>query len=339
MNRAEGLFLWSFPLGNWFNATIRVSVFTPLLAVLLIYNLGVRAGIIATVLALASLLAHEFAHLFAARSTGGYGNEILISPFGGLAIVHPGSTFLSRILVPASGPILNIAVCIGLAPVLLSQEMSLGLLMNPLKYKTELSLYGLPGSTLTCSLAFIINWLLVIINVIPVHPLDGGRILQAVLTERYGRQTSNDVYLRAGTICGILIVFAGLMLSSAAVVFIGAMILLMNMEETYRMRTADAYDDSFMGYDFSQGYTSLERDEDPDERRARQQGWFSKWKQNRREKREARELERAEADAQQLDGILARLSEVGFDALSENEKRVLKRASSRFRNRDDGGGE
>lgn len=333
MNRSDGLFTWSFSLGNVFSTAIRVSVFTPLLAVVLIYSLGARAGAIATVLALVSLLAHEFAHIFAARSTGGYGNEILLSPFGGAALVQPGGTFASRLLVPASGPILNFAVCVGVAPFLMSQNWSLGLLLNPVKYKTELSLAGLSVGTEACVLLFIINWLLVLINLIPVHPLDGGRMLQAVLSQRMSPQSANDVYLKVGLVCGILFVVAGLMLDSALVVFIGAMVWIMNLNESYRLRAADTYDDSFMGYDFSQGYTSLERDQDPDDPRAKQPGWFARWQQGRREKREARERERAEDDAKQLDGILKRLHEQGADSLSDEERRVLKRASTRIRNR------
>ncbi len=334
MNRAGSLFSWSFTIGTWFGTSVSVSILTPLLAVLLMVNLGVEAGLIATVITFVALLAHEFAHIFAARATGGYGDEIIISPFGGLALVQTGGTLMSRLLVPAAGPILNLAICMGLVPALLTQGQSLTTLMNPMNM-SELDISLLNRVELSCLLGFVINWLLVLINLIPVHPLDGGRMLQAVLTAQYGAQTSNEVYLKVGTVTGFIFVFGGLLLNSALVVAIGTFVLVMNLEETYRLRSADVYDDSFMGYDFSQGYTSLERDPETGEP-TRRRGAIARWREARRQKREAAERERAAEDARLLDDILDRLHKVGFDALTPDEKRVLNRASTRFKNRHNG---
>ncbi|MFK7818812.1 MAG: site-2 protease family protein [Planctomycetaceae bacterium] len=336
MNSAGSLFSWSFPIGNWFATTVRVSILTPLLAVVLMYQLGPRPGLIATVIVLLSLLAHEFAHIFSARATGGYGDEIVISPFGGVALVQTGGTFLSRLIVPASGPILNLAVCAGLVPILLGQDQAVRSLMNPMNYGEGGGLVlASQTSAMVCQLAFVVNWLLVLINLIPVHPLDGGRMLQAVLTEQYGAQTSNMIYLKVGTIAGVVFVFGGLLFNSAVVVAIGTFILVINLEEMYRMRTADAYDDSFMGYDFSQGYTSLERDSETDLESSTKKGMFAAWRERKKEEREEAERLRAEEDAKLVDDILSKLHESGYDSLNDSEKRVLKRASNRYKNQQD----
>jgi Zn-dependent protease len=307
------------------------------MAVVLMFQLGARPGLIATVIVLLSLLAHEFAHIFSARATGGYGGEIVLSPFGGVALVQTGGTFLSRLIVPASGPILNLAICAGLVPILLGQDQAVRELMNPMNYGEGGDLIlATRIPELVCQLAFIINWLLVLINLIPVHPLDGGRMLQAVLTEQYGAQASNMIYLKVGTIAGAVFVFGGLLLDSATVVVIGTFILVMNLEEIYRMRTAEAYDDSFMGYDFSQGYTSLERDSEAGVDGPRKKpGMFAAWRERRREQREETERIRAEEDAKLVDDILSKLHDTGFDSLSDSEKRVLKRASNRYKNQQD----
>ncbi len=334
MESNSGLFGWSFSIGTWFSTRVRISFLTPVLALILMYRLELRPGLIATILTLVSLLAHEFAHIFAARATGGDGNEIVLSPFGGVAMVHPAGTFLSRLVVPASGPLINFAVCLGLMPVLYSQGQDITTLMNIFNYNAlDLRSQAAP---LVCQLAFVVNWLLLWINLIPVHPLDGGRMLQVVLTEQFGSEVSNRVYLKIGVIFGVVFLVAGLMFDLTLVVGIGAFVLLLNMEEAYRMRTADAYDDSFMGYDFSQGYTSLERHEvDSGEPAEPQPGVFARWKQARQEKREEEERVRSEEDSRQLDDILARLHDVGYDALTMAEKRVLDRASNRFKNRQD----
>src|SRR4029450_4070832 len=39
------------------------------------------------------------------------------------------------------------------------------------------------------------------------------------------------------------------------------LILLLAVRESYQLQSTESYDDSFMGYDFSQGYTSLEKSE------------------------------------------------------------------------------
>lgn len=334
MDPNSGLFGWSFSIGTWFSTRVRISFLTPVLALILMYRLEMRPGLIATILTLASLLAHEFAHIFAARASGGDGNEIVLSPFGGVAMVHPANTSLSRLVIPASGPLINLAICVGLMPVLYSQNQDLMRLMNVFTYN-ELNLPE-NAAQLVCQLAFVINWLLLWINLIPVHPLDGGRILQVILTETWGSEVSNRVYLRVGIIFGVVFLVGGMMFDVTMVVALGAFVLLLNMDETYRMRTTDAYDDSFMGYDFSQGYTSLEREEyDSDEPAESRPGLIARWKQARQEKREEEERVRTEEDARQLDGILARLHEVGYDALTNAEKRVLDRASDRFKNRQD----
>ena len=54
-------------------------------------------------------------------------------------------------------------------------------------------------------------------------------------------------------------------LDSAWIVFFGAVAMFLSLVEWFQMRTADTLDDSFMGYDFSQGYTSLERSNKPNQ--------------------------------------------------------------------------
>jgi hypothetical protein len=88
-----------------------------------------------------------------------------------------------------------------------------------------------------------------------------------------------------------------------------------------------------MGYDFSQGYTSLERSEKT--RPAARQGLLQRWLERRRAERQNRNEQQKQLVDQQLDAILAKVHELGMGALTPAEKRLLRRASERYRGRDE----
>jgi stage IV sporulation protein FB len=105
--------------------------------------------------------------------------------------------------------------------------------------------------------------------------------------------------------------------------------------EFFQMRTADTLDDSFMGYDFSQGYTSLERSNKSNPSAARRrQGWLERWRERRRVAKELRARLDAEQAQAQLDEILAKVHSNGISSLTDAERRQLNRASARLRDKD-----
>jgi hypothetical protein len=89
-------------------------------------------------------------------------------------------------------------------------------------------------------------------------------------------------------------------------------------------------EDSLFGYDFSQGYTSLERDQPPPPRRP---GWFRRWLQRRAAQKLQREQETREAEERRLDELLEKVQREGIGALTDEERRFMKRVSDRYRNR------
>jgi hypothetical protein len=92
-------------------------------------------------------------------------------------------------------------------------------------------------------------------------------------------------------------------------------------------------DDPLLGqYDFSQGYTSLERDEPPAPR-VRRKNWWQKWLEDRAAKKLQREQEQREAEEQRMDDLLDKIQRLGRDSLTAEEHRFLKRVSERYRNR------
>jgi hypothetical protein len=92
-------------------------------------------------------------------------------------------------------------------------------------------------------------------------------------------------------------------------------------------------ENSPFGYDFSQGYTSLERDQPAAPVQRRRQSWYQRWRQRRAQQKMLREQETREAEERRLDELLEKVQRDGLSALSDEERRFLKRASDRYRNR------
>jgi stage IV sporulation protein FB len=336
MDSRDNPLFWSFPCGNWFMTRVRVSLLVPLLIACAIPKFGLKMSLVLGAVFLLSLLIHEFAHIFAVRLTGGVGNEILIWPLGGLAFVQPTATFRSQFLTPAAGPFANLVVCgaIAIAPPML-RSGAFPTVLNPLIFPVDPT-HALGDAWLAdvLKVGFWCNWILLLVNLLPVFPLDGIRMTLAVLKNRIDIESAVESAIRISFVVSVLAMGAGLLFDSSWVVFFGALVLVYTFLEYVQLRTADTLDDSFMGYDFSQGYTSLERSSKQSQPAGqRRKGWLEGWREKRRAEKEKRvklEVEQAQA---QLDAILEKVHQQGMSSLSDAERRQLNRASARLRDR------
>ncbi len=331
MNQRSSPLFASFPIGTYARADVRVSVFFPLLLVVLWFRLGDwRIATVFSAVLFLSVLAHEFGHVIAARNTGGRGDEILIWPLGGLAFVQPARTFWSQFLTAACGPAVNAVLCLLTLPLVLGWSPQAADVLHPFVFpRVELA-----SETVWLDLVvlvFVANEILLLVNLLPVFPLDGGRMLQCVLAERCGRESGNEIYLRVGFTAGFLFLFAGLVFSNTWVMFIGAIVLVLNVQESFQIQFNDRYEESFLGYDFSQGYTSLEREDDDEHLVPRRPGPIRRWLARRRAAREEKRIAEELALRAEVDALLAKVHEFGYDSLSESEKRRLMEASNLFR--------
>lgn len=121
------------------------------------------------------VLTHEFGHALACRQVGGRANEIILWPLGGVAYVdpppRPGATLWSI----AAGPLVNVA----LIPVLGAVY-----LVSGVGGTHDANLHHLVVSI------FWINVGLLVFNILPIYPLDGGQILRSLLWFALGRARS-----------------------------------------------------------------------------------------------------------------------------------------------------
>jgi Zn-dependent protease len=115
----------------------------------------------------AIVLTHEFGHALATRSVGGKADTIILWPFGGIAFVNAPRRPLATLWAIAAGPLVNVVlvpVFYGLNHLAAADHASLNL--NVIHFLAALQL---------------MNIVLLIFNILPIYPLDGGQILSSIL--------------------------------------------------------------------------------------------------------------------------------------------------------------
>jgi Zn-dependent protease len=135
------------------------------------YEINQRAGRYTTLtwnvleyLALfAIVLLHEYGHALACRQVGGRAERIMLWPLGGVAYVQPPQRPGATLWSIAAGPLVNVI----LIPVL----MGLGTLL-----KVTGVLAAAPNVVHLLTAIFWINFGLLVFNLLPIYPLDGGQI-------------------------------------------------------------------------------------------------------------------------------------------------------------------
>lgn len=329
MNDRLGVLSWSFPAGRLFLTQIRVSPLFLFVVLVLALRLQWQVGLVLSGFLFLAVLAHEFGHVMLARLTGGMADEILIGPWGGLARAQPGPTTAAAIQTIAAGPLVNLAFAALFFPGFYAPELLWGAL-NPL-YLPVAQFHAETWGRECLLLAFAANWVLFLVNILPMFPLDGGQILSVILGTRYPSDAAHRITGNVGTIASLIVMAVALIFDLSWLVAIGAVTLVLNVLLTVQMQAGESYDDSFMGYDFSQGYTSLERSGQTT--REPRPTWLQTWKARRRERQQIREATRRQDLERQLDELLAKVHERGMDALSDAEKRLLRRASEELRHR------
>ena len=345
------LSIWSINLGRWWGVHIRLHAFFLALAVadLFLCTVNPHHGLLPYGLALyaillVSVLLHEIGHAVAARWVGGQVDQIVLWPLGGLAPPQVPRETQHELVTALAGPLVNLIVCSLVAPLVLflDHDQELIGLLHPLNPR------GLAHGAAWVSglkLTFWVNWVLFLVNAIPAFPLDGGRAAQSIVRHWFNHRTAGQVvsYFGKYAVATVLCIMAAAGFESeltqvlpdwvafaslAIVLFFGA------KQEMARLDEAEMEDEMFGSgsYDFSQGYTSLERHFD---RPRRENGPSSlrRWLANRQEARQHRQKMIEEEEERRVDEILMRLHEGGMTGLSAKDRALLDRVSARYRDR------
>jgi Zn-dependent protease len=293
-------------------------------------------GLLAIVVLLVSVLVHEAGHMLAAARIGGSTEQLVIGPLGGLALPEIPREPQAELLVALAGPTAN------LCAVLLSLPLALAVGLNP----TELMIPWQPVGLLvgewwvvTLKLTFWCNWVMLVANLLPAYPLDGARVLKALLTPAIDYRSAGMVAVRATKMTAVVLLILAVVLrndQATAILPVWVPIALLALFvyshaalEAVKQEETD-WEEELFNYDFSQGYTSLERTMDPPRK---PRGSLRQWIDNRRAMRRRKRQWQEQEEERQVDAILIRLHEVGLDGLTAKERSLLNRVSARYRNR------
>lgn len=156
------------------------------------------AGAVAALAFLASLLAHELAHAVVARRHGVGVEGITLWMFGGVAKLEGEARDANADLqIAGVGPMVSLVLGVGFG-IIASLAEQAGLAGLPLGVLTWLS---------------VVNVVLAVFNLVPAAPLDGGRVLRALLWRAHGDRVRAAVTAaRAGRGFGVLLVWLGVVL-------------------------------------------------------------------------------------------------------------------------------
>ena len=142
------------------------------------------------------VLTHEFGHALACRSVGGKADTIVLWPLGGVAYVDPPQRPGAMLWSIAAGPLVN---------VLLIPLLTVAKLFALSNHWSE----TFPNANELMTSLWIINIGLLIFNMLPIYPLDGGKVLWALLWFPFGRGRSLMIASTLGFITvGLLLIFA-----------------------------------------------------------------------------------------------------------------------------------
>lgn len=163
-------------------------------------------GTVLVLLVFLSVLVHEIGHVVMAREFGIQVLDITLWPFSGVArIEQTPSTPRNELLIALAGPGMNLAIFMLLLPVILLIAVvgGPGLLFGAGdRFRT------LDAASMVAAIG-VLNLGLMIFNLLPAFPLDGGRVLRAAMTPRIGRNRATEIATRLGVGVAVLLVLAG----------------------------------------------------------------------------------------------------------------------------------
>lgn len=266
------------------------------------------------------VLLHEYGHCIACRRVGGSANDILMWPLGGLAFCAPPHHWKADLITTIGGPAVNAILwpVLGLVLVAMGQPRD-AILFNPFNPWFALSsLHTTPGvywPVVTVWWFYYTNALLFCFNaLLPMYPMDGGRIVHALLWRKLGHRKALSISANMGLGAAVVLILVAVKMSSMTLVGIAFFGGLTCFQERRRLAMT-AEDGSFMGYNFDGGYSTLPAEREPVQS----------------EKARQKKLKQEQDDQEELDRILAKIAKTGMGSLSRGEKKWLEQASQRRR--------
>lgn len=193
---------WSLQLGKIKGIQIRVHTSFVLVLIWGALNYGgdrgwqgAMYGTLIVLLIFAIVLLHELGHSLAAMAFGIKVQDITLLPIGGLArLERMPSKPWQEFIVAAAGPFVNFVMALVLLPFILWLMWTGN---SNLFHALSLISYA-PSGWVLVQFLFLVNVSLLVFNLIPAFPMDGGRIFRALLAMLFGITTATHIAVWLG---------------------------------------------------------------------------------------------------------------------------------------------
>jgi Zn-dependent protease len=179
------------------------------------------------------VLLHELGHAFTARGFGIRTLDITMYPIGGAARLERMSERpVEELLIALAGPAVNVVIAFGLVPLLLLMGAPLLPAMEPGHYAS------FAGEFLARLL--VLNVGLVVFNLLPVFPMDGGRVLRAVLSAVLDRLWATRVAVAVALPIALAFIWGAFNGAGPLLAVIAVLVLLLGQAELAVVRYQEA---------------------------------------------------------------------------------------------------
>jgi Zn-dependent protease len=194
-------------------------------------------GCVFVVLVFFSVLLHELGHCAMALQYGTRVLDITLWPIGGVARieqmpVHPRG----EVLISLAGPAINLAIFVAILPVLLFIAVVGG---GDAVLSEGYFLDGISPIQLLTYLA-IVNIVIMLFNLLPAFPMDGGRVLRAVLATPLGRERATSVAVGVGISFAVVMLAIGLWQRQLGLIIFAVFVMLAAHAEGRTVRVESA---------------------------------------------------------------------------------------------------
>lgn len=208
--------------------------------------LGALFGVLIFSLLFVLVTLHELGHSFAAMHYGVTVRQIVLLPIGGLAQLEKmPEKPIQELVVAIAGPAVNVVLAVVFGMIAWAANIPVF---------SALGTVSLTFSTIFAYLIFY-NIVLAIFNLLPAFPMDGGRVLRALLAMKFNFARATAVAVNIGRVVAILLGIWGIMSGAVFTVFIALFIFAAGTQELAMVRWQGRKQQLGVGYKVQQAYS------------------------------------------------------------------------------------
>lgn len=314
---ADNPMSWGFPLYTLARIRVRIHLFFVIYIVIEMLRAAGQGGgnalftgsMLGTLFLI--VLLHEYGHCFACRWVGGEADQILLWPLGGLAYCRPPHDWKSDFITTAGGPMVNVVLVpiLGVAVYALVGDWH-AVVFDPF-HPFAAGWQWVVGASVPVRIlwtAYYTNLVLLGFNVlVPMFPMDGGRLVQALLWRKLGYRRSMEIAVVIGFVGAVCLGILGMAMDKTLLLGIA----IFGGFTCYATRQQLRIEGS---------YSSIEQDIVEQVHRGPTKAELKRRKQE-------------QEHFQRVEQVLDKISREGMGSLSKAEKRTLEAETRRKRGR------